>query len=561
MSGTLDRDEHKNAYYIFILNDGRFEMELPWVPPQAAENPLQYMQDLAAEGEAIRLDIGTAIFARIARYLLTGLTPPRETIAPADWLALVRACDYLGLSHFPAAFTNNADIAFMMGLEYEDARTVLRERRVLQIYDLIDTPEPDMAPELHDIPEPADLAIATLLDDKFRKHSCAGSCTGMCGAPSLVDEISRVRPGDLVRPLTADYAENWVGVERASGRELYTRINGDHQIVWRPEILVSDLLDFPWAADGARPGARVVLAGAAVLRALTNMPVHRLHRIYGAIKYDLYLITQSPDDAMEALNRINSWIRRKSGSQFMIARTESAIQFMTVFGVFTLSTVLYSTVEHLLCALPVAPVAFDGAQVRVTDRGDRELRFQRVIADPSRHTAMRLAQMLARGFDVAVPGIGPRAIADLSRMRTAPARHACVDISRTVIEQLYASAKAGFRRVTSDYNQVELLPYNISLEMTASTLHRYIDLVQRRIATGAYRPVVFSRSLAYIVHSCDADLVTNRRPWDPDQPFAPPGSKARRLLFTRERPKGPQVTATGWIPDETQADIRLKACK
>jgi len=561
---SLDEEESKMARYDFILRDGWFVFELPWVPPQAAESPLQYMQGLADEGESIRLALDTALFTLIARYLITGLTPPRVEIAPADWLPLVRACDYLGLSHLPAALTDNADIAFLSALTYEDARMVLRERRLIEIYESVKMPEPDMAPELVDLPEPADLAIATLLDDKFRSHSCAiGACTGMCGAPSLVDEINRVRPGDLIRLLTTDYNENWADVERALGRAQYTSISGNKQVRWRSTMMLDGLEDFPWVAEGARSGARVVLAGAAMLYALTNVPPHRLQRLYGARKYDLYLVTQSPDDAMEALIRIGAWISRKTGSQFMIARTESAIQFMTGFGVFTLSTELYSSVEHVLCTLSTAPVAYDGTGAFVAERGDRELRLQRVIADPSRHTTMRLAQMLARGFDVAIPGLGPRATIDLGHMQARQARHTCVDISRTVVEQLYASAKIGFHRVTSDYNQIECLPYNISLEMThATTLQRYVEVVQRRIASGAYRPVVFSRNLAYIVHSCDADLVPKRpsgAPCNPDLAYVPPGSKASRLVFTRKLYLPVSRTATGWFPDEILADARINA--
>ena len=133
---SLDADDGTAATvcYDFVLRDGWIVLSLLRVLPQDAATPLHYMQGLAAESDprdrSIRLDIGVTLFTLIARYLATGLPPPRITFAADEWLPFVRACDYLGLGHLPAALTDNADIAFLSALTRPDARVALRERRV-----------------------------------------------------------------------------------------------------------------------------------------------------------------------------------------------------------------------------------------------------------------------------------------------------------------------------------------------------------------------------------------------------------------------------------------------
>ena len=545
---SLDADDGapKTVRYDFTLRDGWTALDLPQVAPQEAAKPLHYMQGLAAESDqrdrSIHLDISISLFMQIARYLLTRLPPPRITFAPEEWLPFVRACDYLGLGHLPAALTDSADVAFLSALTRADARVALRERRVLEIYS--------------GRREPGDLDIATLLDDKFRAHPCIGGCSGACGTPRLVDEIMGVLPGDLIKRLTADYVENWADLDRALGcADSYPRIGGNSRnIQWRSEIVLDDLRGFPWVAAGDRVGARIVLAGAAVLRGLTVASPHWLHRYYGRPKYDLHIVSQSPSDAMEALIRTNAWISRITGSQFMMARLESAVLFITAYGLYSLSTELYSSVEHLLCSLRVAPLAFDGAHVFVTERGECEMRLQRVIADPGRHTAPQLATMLARGFDVAVPGLGPQAEAALGqRLRYRTAQHAS-SMARTVIEQLYARRQLGFRPAKSDYSQFDCVPFG---DLRVQTLRQFILQVRHRIAAGTYRPQMFTRNLAYIMHPCDAALAEKRAD-DPDLPYVPRGVQPRPLTFGLKRLAPTRVTASGWFPDESHAAESLK---
>jgi hypothetical protein len=206
----------------------------------------------------------------------------------------------------------------------------------------------------------------------------------------------------------------------------------------------------------------------------------------------------------------------------------------------------------------VAPLAFDGATVLVTERGDREMRLQRVLADPGRHTASQLARALARGFDVACPGLGHQAAADLGRRGSYRVARAASTSARTVIEQLYARQQIGHQPVESDYNQVECIPFG---NLRVLTLQQFTLNVWRRIATGKYPLQMFTRNLAYIMHPCDAAQAGGLT-GDPDLPYVPrtvQPQPLQPLVFELKQREGPsQLTASSWFPDETSAAKILK---
>ena len=89
-----------------------FTFDLPRVPAADAKCTLDYLQDLAAGGQSIKLDLPASLSCLVVRYLKKKAVS-RQDIAPADWPKFVRACDYLGLPELPAAATNDAAIAFV----------------------------------------------------------------------------------------------------------------------------------------------------------------------------------------------------------------------------------------------------------------------------------------------------------------------------------------------------------------------------------------------------------------------------------------------------------------
>ena len=582
-TGSAKSDLSDFAKYEFILSDGWFVLELPRVAPFDADGPLQNMQDLAEKGGAIRLDIPALQFALIARYLTTGVAPPRASVPDAVWPRFVRACDYLGLGPLPAAVSADAEVAYLDALTFDDALVYLRERavaaqhRALGAAGLSAAPlapphaQPDLPDALLRAASAPTVALAAVVGEKFRRPYECG-CHQHRLTRDLAGLVEQARVGSTVRELEADFAADWVEQYRELGdlspyRIPYVRVGGRAEISFAMGLSDFERMffpDFPWAR--ARSGsAHILAAGPELLRTLSVWPEGRwaqanFRRTYGAPRFDLFVVAGRPEDAMEVLCRMHRWVSGATSGRFMMARTAAAVEFHTRVAVYVLSREFFGTAEEVLCSMRAVPVAFDGARFLANERGERMLRLKTALADPTRHTPGLLKQLLARGLDVAVPGLGPRAAADLSRLRAgAAARYFAADLARTHVERLFALAHDLDKR--SDYDGG--LPagrQTARLFDRPDGMRRLVETVHGQIQARRYAPVVYTRNLAYVMFTCEAGAaaaLTDAA--DPDLAFVPPGAPASQLTFERGcAPLPGRALAARWFPDENVADARIK---
>ena len=572
-----------------------FTFDLPRVPVADAKRALDFLQDLGADGQPIKLDLPASLSCLVVRYLKKKAVS-RQDIAPADWPKFVRACDYLGLPELPAAVTNDATIAFVSALTIYDAVEYIREARICEVYAQFDAP----ADTASCVSKVAVADLVALLADKFR---CSAADPGSAHLEMLL-VAADAAPGEAIRPLNASFLADWTRPPHAIMHTVpYPRIGGRPNVNLRGVLDLGDLFDkFPWTPAGAAAprgapratanAAYFVLVGAAVLRGLMALQRRWVSgQMFGRRVFDLCLIGRDVQGAFEALARMAAWVEAAAGPQHIVQRTESAVEFVTAKGTYRVWRYLFQSTEHAMLAGPAGPaLAFDGAAVWTTGQGERELRLRRVLADPVSHGRASLLRALSWGFDVAAPGLGPRAAADLSRLERGPvAQHVCRDLARTVLEQVYAGGvnDHGTDETRGSDYEPGLAP--IADDCAAPlrqrgirALHRFVDArgaqiekyglvqlqLQSRAADEQPRIEVMSRNLSHIFFTCDGDTAAAAtaaaraagRAGDPSLAYVPAGAPASRLTFAPPRRRR-GTTAAGWFPSEQAADARIRARK
>ena len=181
------------------------------------------------------------------------------------------------------------------------------------------------------------------------------------------------------------------------------------------------------------PMENVVIAGGSVLQCLQG--TYQPHE-HTEADVDIFLVTQSKEEAMEAFERIFNFLksnmnhpglRERIHTGLLVVRSPFAITFVIGNQQRNIQLVL---VRHKCVAdvvfnfdIDCCQVAYNGKQVFATPSALRALRTGMNLVDPERRHSndyeFRLAKYAERGFLVGVPGL------DIGRIKTKYIRNSC----------------------------------------------------------------------------------------------------------------------------------------
>ena len=413
---------------------------------------------LAEKDYKINVDLTLNDFLPIFHHISKFKKPSRGEVEEFD--KFFDFCQYIGEIELPILVTKDCDLIQRWYMKTRDLIISEKERLILKMYVDMDNNEHKHIKKYVD--EYMDDKYNNKLNEKTRGNLFK-SLNELIINPVIIHPITELKEEE-------EKEESYQMVKCST---LYNRTDRYNHIIIAKLNLELKFKDFPWTHENGEDC--LFVAGGCVVKNLMKD-----QRQFNKSDYDIFIITRDENIAKEMISNVYLWIIYTCYEYFIFS-TNNSITFVTNRGTFQIILRLYHSMEQVLCGFDIDAccVGFDGKYILTIPRGLSSLKRKTILAIGWRQSetmAYRCNKYLARGFNIAIPGISEEEFKNVKFTSKSI-------LSKIITRQYIKNCDYGDELLTDeDYNSINNIEIKVLRSMELG-LSPNINVLTRNIKT------------------------------------------------------------------------------